>query len=43
MKTHLLASLIIIGFAGSAFAAAEISPKVSTKHFAVKDTVGVSR
>jgi hypothetical protein len=41
MKNYLLAGVLIIGFAGSAFAAAEISPSSPAKHFAVKDTVGV--
>jgi hypothetical protein len=41
MKKYLLASMLIIGFAGSAFAAKEIAPSSPTKHFAVKDTVGV--
>jgi hypothetical protein len=41
MKKYLIASAVIIGFASSAFAAAEISPQASTKHFPVKDTVGV--
>ena len=41
MKKYLLASTLIIGLAGSALAAAELSPNSPTKHFAVKDTVGV--
>jgi hypothetical protein len=41
MKKYLLASALIIGLTGSAFAAGEISPNSPTKHFAVKDTVGV--
>jgi hypothetical protein len=40
MKKYLLASMLIIGLAGSAFAAKEIAPS-SPMHFAVKDTVGV--
>jgi hypothetical protein len=41
MKKLLIASVIIIGFAGPALAAAEFSPQASAKHFAVKHTVGV--
>jgi hypothetical protein len=41
MKKWLLASVLIIGFAGSAFGATEISSSSPSKHFAVKDTVGV--
>ena len=41
MKKYLLASMLIIGLAGSAFAAKEIAPSSPTKHFAVKDTVDV--
>jgi len=39
MKKYLLASALIIGLTGSAFAAA--APNSPTNHFAVKDTVGV--
>ena len=41
MKKYLLASTLIIGLAGSALGATELSPNSPTKHFAVKDTVGV--
>ena len=40
MKKYLIACLFIIGVAGPAFAAHQITVEPPAKHFAVKDTVG---
>jgi hypothetical protein len=41
MKKYLLASLLIAGMVSPTLAAREMNAQAPTKHFAVKDTVGV--
>ena len=41
MKKYLIASTLIIGLAGSAFARPQDAQRSPSKYFAVKDTVGV--
>jgi len=43
MKKYLLASMLIIGPCRVSLCGKEIAPSSPTKHFAVKDTVGVCR